>query len=60
MKIIIVGANGAVGQSAVDALSSRHEIITVGRSSGDIQADIEDLESIRTMYQYTQNRGSDG
>ncbi len=51
MKIIIVGANGAVGQSAVDALSSRHEIITVGRSSGDIQADIEDLESIRTMYQ---------
>ena len=51
MKIIIVGANGAVGKTAVDALSSRHEIIAVGRSSGDIQVDIEDTYSVRTMYQ---------
>ncbi|MDH3465565.1 MAG: short chain dehydrogenase [Gammaproteobacteria bacterium] len=50
MKIIIVGANGAVGRTAVDALSSRHEVITVGRSSGDVQADIEDVDSIRGMY----------
>jgi len=51
MKIIIVGANGAVGQTAVDALSGRHEVIKVGRSSGDVQADIEDIDSIRAMYQ---------
>ncbi len=51
MKIIIVGANGAVGKTAVDALSSRHEIIAVGKSSGDIQVDIEDVDSIRAMYQ---------
>ena len=51
MKIIIVGANGAVGKTAVDALSSRHEIISVGKSSGDIQVDIENVDSIRTMYQ---------
>jgi len=51
MKIIVIGANGAVGKTAVDALSSRHEIIKVGRSSGDIQADIEDVDSIRAMYQ---------
>jgi NAD(P)-dependent dehydrogenase (short-subunit alcohol dehydrogenase family) len=51
MKIIIVGANGTVGKTAVDALSSRHEIITVGKSSGDIQVDIENVDSIRTMYQ---------
>jgi len=50
MKIIIVGANGAVGQAAVKALGDRHEIITVGRSSGDIQIDIEDQESVRSMY----------
>lgn len=50
MKIIIVGANGAVGKTAVEALSGRHEIITVGRTSGDVQADIEDIESIRAMY----------
>jgi len=51
MKIIIVGAKGAVGKTAVEALSSRHEIITVGRTSGDIHADIEDIASIRAMYE---------
>jgi uncharacterized YccA/Bax inhibitor family protein len=30
MKIIIVGANGAVGRTAVDALSGRHESEDVG------------------------------
>ena len=51
MKIIVIGAGGAVGKAAVDALAPRHEIIKVGRSSGDVQADIEDIESIRAMYQ---------
>jgi len=53
MKIIVVGAGGAVGQAAVAGLGGRHEIITVGRSSGDILVDIEDLESVRAMYQQT-------
>ena len=53
MKVIVVGAGGAVGQAAVAGLGGRHEIIAVGRSSGDIQLDIEDLESIRAMYQQT-------
>ena len=51
MKVIVIGANGAVGKAAADELSARHEIIGVGRSSGDIQADIEDVDSIRAMYQ---------
>ena len=50
MKIIIVGATGAVGKTAVDALSGRHEVIRVGRTSGDEQMDIEDIDSIRAMY----------
>lgn len=50
MKIIIVGAGGAVGKTAYDELVQRHEVITVGRNSGDIQADIEDINSIRAMY----------
>ncbi len=53
MKIIIVGARGAVGNCAVEALSPRHEIIRVGKSSGDIQVDLESEESIRSMYQQT-------
>jgi len=51
MKIVVVGATGNVGKTAVQALSGRHEIIRVGKSSGDVQMDIEDVDSIRTMYQ---------
>ena len=51
MKVIIVGATGAVGKNAVEAMSDRHEIVRVGRTSGDVQMDIEDLDSIRAMYQ---------
>ena len=51
MKIIIVGAAGTVGGTAVDALSGRHEIVRVGKTSGDVQMDIEDIDSIRAMYE---------
>lgn len=50
MKIVIVGASGAVGNTAIEALSERHEIITVGKTSGDVQVDLEDVVSIRAMY----------
>ena len=50
MKIIIVGAAGHVGKTAVTALSGQHEVIRVGRTSGDVQMDIEDIDSIRAMY----------
>jgi len=51
MRVIIVGAGGAVGKTALAALSGRHEIIRVGRSSGDVHMDIENVDSIRSMYQ---------
>ena len=51
MKIIVVGATGTVGKTAVEALSGRHDIIRVGRSSGDVKMNIEDTASIRAMYQ---------
>ena len=50
MKIGIVGAAGVVGKTAVAALSGRHEVISVGRTSGDVQMDIADIDSIRAMY----------
>lgn len=53
MKIIVIGASGAVGSTAVKALEPRHQVIRVGRSSGDVQADIEDIDSIRAMYRQT-------
>ncbi len=51
MKIIIVGASGAVGHCAVTTLSDRHEIITASKTKGDVQVDLEDIDSIRKMYQ---------
>ena len=51
MRIVVVGAAGAVGKTAVEALSGRHEVIRVGRTSGDVQMDIENVDSIRAMYQ---------
>ncbi len=51
MRIVIVGATGTVGKTAVAALSGRHEIISVGKTSGDVRMDIENIDSIRTMYE---------
>ncbi|MBX2869515.1 MAG: short chain dehydrogenase [Acidiferrobacterales bacterium] len=51
MKIIVVGSGGAVGKAAADALAVRNEVITVNRTSGDVQADLEDINSIRAMYE---------
>lgn len=50
MRIVIVGATGSVGRTAVGALSPRHEVISVSRNSGEVQMDIENVDSIRAMY----------
>ena len=50
MKIIVVGAEGDVGRAICAELSPRHDIIRVGRKSGDIHADIADRASIEAMY----------
>ena len=50
MKIIVVGAEGDIGRAVCAELSPRHDIIKVGRTSGDIQADFADRASIEAMY----------
>ena len=50
MRVLIIGASGALGQAAVNALKGRHEIITAGRSSGDVKVDLLDRQSIVRMY----------
>ncbi|MGC2405200.1 MAG: short chain dehydrogenase [Candidatus Cybelea sp.] len=51
MKILIVGGSGTLGRAVAAELSQRHEIVTAGRSSGDLRADITDVASIRKMYE---------
>ena len=50
MKIIVIGAQGDIGRAVCAELSARHDIIKVGRNSGDIRADIADRSSVETMY----------
>lgn len=51
MKIIIVGASGKIGVEVDKALSSNHDIIRVGRRSGDVQCDYTDVQSVRDMFE---------
>lgn len=50
MKILLIGASGTVGTAVDEELSARHEIIRIGRSSGDFQVDISDSASIRALF----------
>ncbi|MEM6340219.1 MAG: short chain dehydrogenase [Pseudomonadota bacterium] len=51
MKIILVGASGDVGEAAFAELSQRHDVVRIGRKTGDVRADISDLGSIEAMYE---------
>jgi NAD(P)-dependent dehydrogenase (short-subunit alcohol dehydrogenase family) len=53
MKILLIGANGTVGSAIDRELSPRHEIIRIGRKSGDLHVDISDSASIRSLFEQT-------
>lgn len=50
MRILIVGAGGTIGRAVVDELAGRHEIVTAGRSSGDLRVNLADPKSVRALY----------
>src|ERR1700730_17501256 len=54
MKLVLVGANGTIGELVQKALAGAgHEIVKVGRTSGDFQFQVElqSRESVRKLYQ---------
>lgn len=51
MKILVVGGNGTIGKTVVQKLEEKHEVITAGRMSGDIKADISEIGSIKAMFE---------
>ncbi|MEM7169555.1 MAG: short chain dehydrogenase [Pseudomonadota bacterium] len=53
MKIVVFGATGDIGAALCDELGSRHDLITVGRNSGDLRADIGDRDSLVALYKKT-------
>jgi len=50
MKVLIVGASGTVGKAVVSELGQRHEVVTAGRSSGDVRIDLTDRASIESAF----------
>ena len=53
MKIVLIGAGGDIGKAVRRELEPRHELITAGRSSGDIHVNMADMASVRAMYAET-------
>ncbi|MCY1400090.1 short chain dehydrogenase [compost metagenome] len=53
MKILLIGANGTIGTAVAEELAQRHEIVRIGRTSGDFQVDISDSASIRRLFEQT-------
>ena len=52
MKLILIGANGKIGELVQKALAGAgHSIVKVGRKSGDFRVEIENRESVRNLYQ---------
>ena len=50
MRILLVGASGTIGRAVAAELGPRHELVTAGRSSGDVRLDLADPDSIRRAY----------
>jgi NAD(P)-dependent dehydrogenase (short-subunit alcohol dehydrogenase family) len=51
VRILVVGTAGNVGKAAVAELGARHEVITAGRSTGDVRVDFLDATSIGAMFE---------
>ena len=50
MKIIVIGASGTIGKAVVSELKQRHDVIRVGRTSGDVQADVTDIGGVHALF----------
>ena len=47
MKILLIGASGTIGRAVHALLAPRHDIVTVGRNSGDLRADFTQPETLQ-------------
>ena len=53
MKLLIVGGSGTIGKKVTSYFFDTNEVITAGRTSGDITVDISDSNSIKKMFEQT-------
>jgi NAD(P)-dependent dehydrogenase (short-subunit alcohol dehydrogenase family) len=50
MRILAIGAEGAVGQAATSDLRLRHDIVSAGRTSGHHRVDVMDEASVLELF----------
>lgn len=53
MKILIVGGNGTIGKRVSSHFSDKDEVLTAGRTKGDVTVDLVDSKSIQQMFEKT-------
>ena len=51
MRVLLIGATGCFGTAVHEALRDRHEVVTASRSSGDVNVDLREPDSIAAMYE---------
>ncbi|KQO16375.1 short-chain dehydrogenase [Acidovorax sp. Leaf76] len=50
-KILLIGASGTIGQAVMANLGARHEVITVGRSSGTHRVDFAQPGAVAQLFE---------
>lgn len=50
MRILVIGGTGTIGGAVVERLQEEHEVIPVGHRSGQRQADLSSISSLRTLF----------
>ncbi|SDD61949.1 NAD dependent epimerase/dehydratase family protein [Terribacillus halophilus] len=55
MKIIVIGATGAIGSEVIKKLDNYHEVIKVGSNSSDYRLDVTSPLAIEKMFKGIQN-----
>lgn len=50
MKIAVIGATGTIGKAVVAEFGSRHQVMEIGRTSGEMRVDLTDSKSIEGLF----------
>lgn len=53
MKVIVIGGSGTIGRAIVEELGQRHDVISVGQSSGELRVDMTRLDSVQALFRKT-------
>lgn len=52
MRVIVVGGTGTIGSAVVAALSTRHDVVTVGHKNGGLRVDLASPDSIDQLFHF--------